>query len=231
MNLLDKRSLAATLDNVNAALFEGRRLPGAGKREVARWIAGRQGLPGAYAGMFAPTPRDYAEGFRLFTGERVHSEAATGHILGEEACRTLLLLAVPDREVREALRRAGRGIQERLPTIRSSGGMFCCGTCSVALWRHLAAGGLQDGPRRLSRGIKALKEHRDSWGRWLRFPFYYTLLALTEVGTPAAAAELRYAAQACIRAYKRSTSKGLYKRRQRLLLERALSSVRSARRA
>jgi hypothetical protein len=231
MSLLDERSLAVTLDNVSAALFEGRRIPDRDKKKVARWIAGRQGLPGSYAGMFAPTPLDYEEGFRLFTGEPVRSGAGTGHILGEEACRALLVLAVPDREVEEALSRASRGILERLPVRGVSKGMYCCATCSLALWRHLAAGGLDDGPWRLGRGIRTLKEHRDGRGRWLRFPFYYTLLTLTEAGTHAATDELRYAAPALIRAYKRNTGEGLHKGRQRLLLERALAAARKERRA
>jgi hypothetical protein len=64
--------------------------------------------------MFAPTPKDYASGIRLFTGERITSGAATGHILGEEACRTLLVLDAGGREVAEALERASRGMDVRL---------------------------------------------------------------------------------------------------------------------
>lgn len=48
--LIDTASLSGTLDAVNAAHFEGRTLTAAERRRDARWIAGRQGLPGAYAG-------------------------------------------------------------------------------------------------------------------------------------------------------------------------------------
>jgi hypothetical protein len=107
MELLDTRSLANTIEAVNDALFFGKRIPKNETRRVAIWLAGRQGLSGSYAGMFAPTSRDFAEGIRLFTGERITSGAATGHILGEEACRALLLLDVDNEKARAAF---GRGL-------------------------------------------------------------------------------------------------------------------------
>ena len=120
--MLDPNSLAATLDAVNEALFFERRIPRQEARRVAVWLAARQGEQGAYAEMFAPTPRDYARGIRLFTGERIRSGAATGHILGEEACRTLRLLA-PDRaSVRDALQRASEAMDRRLRQSEAEGG-------------------------------------------------------------------------------------------------------------
>lgn len=114
MDLLRTRSLASTLDAVNEELFFGRRIPKGEARRVAAWIAGRQGLPESYAGMFAPTPKDLVDGIRLFTGERISSGAATGHILGEEACRVLLLLNASSSDVQEALARASRSMDARL---------------------------------------------------------------------------------------------------------------------
>ncbi|MFC1800260.1 hypothetical protein ACFL2Z_05080 [Candidatus Eisenbacteria bacterium] len=114
MDLLRTRSLARTLDAVNEALFFGKHIPRSESRRVAVWIASRQGLPKSYAGMFAPTPGDFANGIRLFTGERISSGAATGHILGEEACRALLLLKNGSRDAREALALASRSMDSRL---------------------------------------------------------------------------------------------------------------------
>ena len=64
--------------------------------------------------MFAPTQRDFRVGIRLFTGERISTGAATGHILGEEACRTLILLDAGVPEAAEALARANRSMNARL---------------------------------------------------------------------------------------------------------------------
>ena len=71
MNLLHENSLGKTLDAINDALFFEKQIPQEEARRTARWIAGRQGLPTSYAGMFAPTIEDYKEGVRLFTGERI----------------------------------------------------------------------------------------------------------------------------------------------------------------
>jgi hypothetical protein len=122
MNLLNTRSLAGTIDEVNDALFFGRRIPKSEVRRVAEWLAGRRGLPGSYAGMFAPTTRDFARGIRLFTGERISSGAATGHILGEEACRVLLLLDPDVPAAQEALDRATRSMDKRLGQSESGRG-------------------------------------------------------------------------------------------------------------
>jgi hypothetical protein len=114
MNLLHPRSLAGTLDAVGYALFFDRRIPKTEARRVAEWLADRRGLPGSYAGMFAPTLRDFARGIKLFTGERISSGAATGHILGEETCRVLLLLDTDVPAAKEALARATRSMDKRL---------------------------------------------------------------------------------------------------------------------
>jgi hypothetical protein len=123
MKVLNSRSLAGTIDAVNDALFFGRRIPANEVRQVARWLAGRQGLPGSYAGMFAPTAWDFAHGIRLFTGERISSGAGTGHVLGEEACRVLLLLDADVPEAREALARATRSMDKRLARSESERGL------------------------------------------------------------------------------------------------------------
>lgn len=110
MKLLHPQSLSETLHATAEALFFGKTVRREEVDRVAEWIAGRQGLPGSYSGMFAPTETDYADGIRLFTGERISSGAATGHILGEEACRTLLLLKVKNSDVIQALERANRSM-------------------------------------------------------------------------------------------------------------------------
>jgi hypothetical protein len=51
--IIDKESVSATLDAVNAAMFEGRALRPTERERVARWLAARQGLTGAYANTFA----------------------------------------------------------------------------------------------------------------------------------------------------------------------------------
>ena len=45
--------------------------------------------------------------------------------------------------------------------------------------------------------LSALPQHRDGQGAWRRFPFFFTLLALSELDHPKVRDELRYARGAC----------------------------------
>lgn len=224
MTLVNRTSLGATVDAVNDAMFHGRRLSKADRVEAAQWIASRQDQPGAYAHMFAPTAEDFRLGVRFYTGERIATQAGSSHILGQEACRALILLNVPDRAVNDALGRATEGILARLdPGSSPKAGTYCCGKCSCAYWRHLAVGGLDAQPRRLAAGIKAIKAKRDGQGRWRVFPFYYALLALSEIDLPAARQELRYAESAVERSLKQTVKDPAIAERRRLLAERVLA--------
>jgi len=226
MALVDPGSLANTLEAVNEALFFGRKLIKADRVGAARCIAGRQGLPGAYAGMFAPAEADFRTGIRVFTGERLSTRAGTAHILGEEAIRALILLDVRERPVREALVRAQEGMNARLRDSEARGylvGRYCCGICSAAFWRNLAVGGLERAEQRLRRGMRELKERRIGDGKWHTFRFWYTVLALSDVELPAALAELRYAAPVCEAYLRRKQAADKYAQRRRAEAQRVLA--------
>lgn len=226
MQLIKSSSLAETLDNIHDALFLGKPISKTERAEAAQWIAARQGLPRSYAGMFAPTDFDFQHWPRLFTGEELKSSAATAHILSQEACRALLLLNAPAKQVKTALATATASFLARIDaSYAPKSGFYCCGTCSVSLWRHLAAGGLDDPAQRLAHGLKHMQELRDGKGRWKRFPFHYSLLALSELDSRAALAEMRYAAPIVERALKRQAGRDKYARRRRTVMERVLAKV------
>ena len=71
VSLIHSKSLGDTLDAINAALFNQQPLPAAAVAEAANWVADRQGLPGAYAGMFRPPNMIMFFGTLAFTGEPV----------------------------------------------------------------------------------------------------------------------------------------------------------------
>lgn len=201
-------SLGDTIHAINMALFYEQPIEPEKRWEAARWIAERQGLPHSYAGMFAPTPLDYTIGTLTFTGEPVVSESGTGHLLSEEACRVLFRLEVQElNEVSSALQQARRALLRRLQSSQPEGiwaGVYCCGMCSVALWRHLGASKIAEDQRRLGHGLFELKRHRDGKGRWKRFPFFYTLLALSELEMDDAVHdEVKYALPVIERALRR----------------------------
>jgi hypothetical protein len=76
---------------------------------------------------------------------------------------------------------------------------------------------------RLLAAMSALKSYRDGNTRWRRFPFYYTLLALSEMDLPSAIEEMRYAAPIMERYLKRHAADSEYSKRRRLLSERILA--------
>lgn len=233
IGLVKLDSLAASVDAVSDAAFFRRQLSDSQKREMAKFIAARQGITGSYGELFAPTKKDATEGFRLYTGERVTPGRGAWHILGEEAFRALLLLGVQTSDVRMAMAAAWQPFDEWLTDslqrpVRPVGslqpGMFCCMKCSCALWRHLAA---RDKARHevfLTAGVKALQMCRDGEGNWNFWPFHYALLTLSEIGVPAAREEMHYAAKACERELSKRMSKtNVYSQRRRALYERVLS--------
>jgi hypothetical protein len=233
VTLIHPDSLGDTIDSINAALFEPVELDRDACIEAALWIADRQGLPGSYAGMFAPTGYDYAFGTKTFTGEPVRSGAATGHILSEEACRALFQLGLhAPAPVPQALERARQAIFKRIEQSEAPGkwasvGVYCCGTCSVALWRHLLASGNPDDQKRLENGLAELRRHRDGEGRWKRFPFYYTMLALSEMELPGVRDEIVYAGNVIERSLRRLSKadpdgQSVHDLRRKVVLERTL---------
>jgi hypothetical protein len=226
MRLLHTSSLGATVDAINDAMFLGRRVPQSEAKQAALWIASRQGQAGSYAGLPAPMKLDFKQGVQFFTGEGINSGAGVGHILGEEACRALLKLGYKAKPVQVALARASAGLLSRMNEhYPKMSGTYCCGSCSVAYWRHLAAGGLDLQEKRLTNGLKHLRGRRDGKGRWQGFPFYYTLLALNEMELPGAVRELKYAAPACERALQHKPPTSKYDKRRQLLLGRVLDRI------
>ena len=223
MKLINQNSLASTLDSVNEAFFYNRPLSKSERAQAAKWIASRQGLRGSYANMFAPTAKDFQTGLTLFTGEKISTRAGLSHILGQESCRMLLLLNVTSPDVKSALQKANAGFMEPMKKyIVADKGMYCCASCSCALWRRLSAGGLENGERILAAAMRTLKSSRDGRGRWKRFPFYYTLLVLNEIKLPGALKEMQYAAPACERLLKRQMKRDKISKRRRILAERIL---------
>lgn len=220
MPIVHHHSLAATLDALNEAFFAHSPLSRDQRKEAATWIAGFQNGASPYTG-FAASERERREGVRLFSGERLRTRFAANEILGLEACRALILLDVRTNGVREVLERAN----SRLPDACFAGSCIQgeCAHATVAVWRYLAVGGLDHAERRLNSTMDALSGHREGSGRWKRYPFYYTLLALSEIDLPSAVEEMRYAAPTCERYLRRSLKEDDISRRRRAIMERVLS--------
>jgi hypothetical protein len=226
MITISKDSLAETLDAISDAFFHERVLKESEGRTIARWIAETRGKPGSYAGMFAPTSADLVNGIKVFTGESISSGAGVGHVLGEEACRALVLLGADDNAVKDALDRATHGMLQRLRQSESPDsvhGIYCCGLCSVAYWRHVLVGGLDRNEERLAAGMTALRARRTDDGHWRRFPFYYTLLLLSEIDLGLALDEMRHAAPLLERYVRKKVLDSRVSERRHTICERILA--------
>jgi hypothetical protein len=66
---------------------------------------------------------------------------------------------------------------------------------------------------------------RDGEHGWRRFPFWYTVLALSEMDNREAKAELKYAAPALERTARRAVPSALYAKRRHELAVRTLKSL------
>lgn len=222
MNLLNTKSLAATVENLNHALFNGIEIPKPEKITIAKWIASRQGGPHSYANMFEPMPLDFRRGFKLFTGEEVTSRAGIGYCLGQDCCRLLLKLDANDSSVRTVLAKAQEGILARINSPENTKGMYCCGRCSTVYWRYLAADADKNA-NLLKAGMKILKSYRLGNGKWQRFPFWHTVLALTEIPPQISGQELKYALPLCEKvAARKNTNKDKYISRRLNIAQNAL---------
>jgi hypothetical protein len=77
----------------------------------------------------------------------------------------------------------------------------------------------------LAAGVALLKESRDRAGGWCRFPFYYTLLALTEINGKRVVDEMQYAAPRLERMLNRRGRGDRFDMRRRVVAERILARV------
>ena len=193
---------------------------------MAAWIAGRVGEPGSYCGLPAPTGKDRHAKLRLFTGEVVGSHAGTGCKLGFEATWALTVLAPTAAAVARTAQTCREiAVQRFAQETARRQGMYCCHSCSNAGWRALAICPPRQAGRYLDAGLAILSGLRDGKGRWEKFPFWYTVLALSDMEHDAALAELRYAAPALQRALRAKPKPDPVTRRRALLAERVLERV------
>lgn len=222
-------SLSVTIDRVNQAYFDGVALGRAERERALKAIVNRAFSANSYGGnTFGLTPADERRRTHTFTGEGLASRASRNHIHAEEACRCLILLNRSLKRRLPELTSVSNALVQFIQRAEAQGkprGTFCCGPCTVALWRHLAVGGLGDYAKNLNAGLAALSAHQDGKGAWRRFPFFYTLSALAEVNTlPNAKRAIRYALPECEKRIQKLKPTTEFSRRRRELLTRILGA-------
>jgi len=190
-------------------------------QEALQWVLARQGLPGSYSNLFMPTVQDVTQGARLLTGERMRSGGGTRHVLGEEALRTVIVWKLGSAS---AVTEAVKGFNQIIERGGKSGS-YCCHTCTMSFLRTLTVVEPDKGGEIVEKGLNKIRKARTSDGRWRGFPFYYTLLTLSEIDTTSAHAELRHASKTAERLLKRYQNGDRVSRFRRLALEKTLAVV------
>ena len=221
MGIVDTTSLAGTLNALTLAVLEGRKLSQADRRAAA-WIAGRLKQKG-YCGLPAPTEADRHRKLVLFTGEQFGSRAGTGCKLGFEATWALATLDADQPAAAAALKTCreiviGRFVQDRK-------GMYCCCSCSNAGWRALSVLPGAEPEKYLRLGIEMLHSCRESNGRWSKFPFWYSVLALSQAQLKQAKQELAFAAPALEKALRKPDGDDEFAQHRKLLARYVLGRI------
>jgi hypothetical protein len=190
-------------------------------KEALEWVLSRQGLKDSYCDLFLPTNQDLTQGAQLLTGEIIKTNAATRHILGEEALRTLIVWNL---ESSKLVKEATKGLN-RIIERGGKSGSYCCYNCTIAFLRTLAVAKVDARDEILERGLSKIKKAQSSDGEWHGFPFYYTLLFLSEVDSPYAKNELKHAKNAAKRLLKRYSGNDRISLFRSLALRAALDSI------
>lgn len=211
-SVLVEDSLAETLWRLEEVRMGFAVLPRIEVNEALDWIQERQGMEGSYVvdghKFFAPAEKD-KEKIELITGEKFESTSGTDHILGQEALRALMLWGRGEQvETQRALKAlyALLDLEQDYGTPRESG-YFCCAKCSVSMLKTVSVVKTESWEDTLENGVDKINQNRDGEGRWGKYPFYYTLLALSEIESDSAIEELRYAAQDAEKLLKRYKGK------------------------
>jgi hypothetical protein len=190
-------------------------------KEALEWVLSRQGLEGSYHNLFLLTSQDLTQGVHLPTGEHIKTNVATRHILGEEALRTLIVWNL---ESSKPVKEATKGFNQIIE-IGGKNGSYCCYNCTIAFLRTLAVTKTDARDEILDKGLDKIKKAQSSDGRWRGFPFYYTLLFLSELDSPYAKNELKHAKKAAERLLKHYSGSDRISLFRRLALKAASNAI------
>ena len=193
--MLEENSLAVTLRHVEEARLQGVCATHRDVREALDWMVGRYGKAGSpRATLFAPTEADLHDAKALLTAEYCFGGGHSAYAVAFETVRALILWGCTyDWPVEEAL----AGIREKWRAHAPRIGYYCCPPCSVSRWRALSAGQPAGWEDAVAEGLRRLAStpllEDGQWGgkAVARYPFCYTLLALSDLPMEEAETECR----------------------------------------
>lgn len=199
MEIWEKSGLAQMINDISIVLIEGRVFTDQEKAKIAALICDHTNPVGEFT--FYPTQGERLKGFQLVTGEKVKTQLLANNTLELETLRILTILKPQDVQLLHLHEKANR----RLPNLCFYN--ICttgeCAATSIVFLRYLTALSQIDHAEKIGLGLGALYQTRDGNGTWKKFPFFYTLLWLTELSISKANSELTYTLPAVKRLIKR----------------------------
>jgi hypothetical protein len=188
-------SLFSTLDSTAEKLFHHETFTNTLRDEIVALILSRQCQTGTNAGFFLPFTAESEVKIKLFSGEELRTSLAKIHGPMIEAVRILKILAPQGNAPTQAIQLANQRMEKMCYS------SFCakgeCKALTIAYLRYLSLDGIESSAIRINTHLDSLASHRDGKGKWGSFPFFYTLLMLSEINDPLALQELQYASPAC----------------------------------
>ena len=178
--------------------------------QVVDFIAGQQVRYGANSGIFVESRNVSRSKARVYTGEKLQTYLAAKNILTIESVRALVLSGSNSEIVQTAIALTNSWLENQCFSDFCATGE--CRLSSVAFIRYQNALG---NTTCLEYMISKLSKFRDSKGGWTGFPYFFTLLALTEIQSSIVEDELRYALEHSEKRFSRSRSEEPYISRRR----------------
>ena len=195
MNITDEGNLYKTITNAAMFLFNGGSYTPSENVILTRWILAHQNR---YKGfIFYPTQVDRENGIRLFSGEKPKTKFLADNAVELETLRILALIQPEALEVQQILQKAN----ERLFRLCFANGCTQgeCAHASIAFRRYLIAYDVEGSSDMFRQTLEGIKQKRSGDGKWHDFPFFFTLLWLTDLPYSFAYDELSYSQDYCKR--------------------------------
>ena len=186
--------------------------------QVVDFITGQQIRYGRDAGVFVESRNVSHSKSRVYTGEKLQTHLAAKNILTIESARAIVI----SNSISQAAHTSIALVDNWLD--RQCFSDFCatgeCKHSSVAFMRYLNASGRSE---RVERMLTQLTKYRDGKGGWKGFPYFFTLLALSEINSSLADDELNYTLEFVEMRFRRSRTEEPYNSRRQEILYRVLN--------
>jgi hypothetical protein len=219
--IIHPTSLTATLDATAEAIFYQNNISTSLRHDITNLIVSRQCQTGVNTGFFLLYAAESEAKVKLFSGEQLNTNLARNHIPLIEAVRILKLLDFGSHAVTHAIELANQRMEKMCYSTFCAKGE--CKSLTIAYLRVLSLDRSGNSAPRMISHITNLTNHRDGKGTWGGFPFFYTLLMLSETDDPLVMQELKYAAPFCEKQFSQNWSADPFSKRRQDIIAKALA--------